>query len=372
MDPIGRLKGMRRSALAAQTGLRQHSPSFAPDVAASPFRREECTVGAAGTLGVVRGNLRMDDHLYISQEQCPLCGAAVDFRRVVTTRGEHFTNERVVHCVRCGLVFLNPRLSPEGLAQFYLEDTFSDNYRGAAIPDEEALRHRDQRAAGRLEHLRNFLRPQSRILEIGCSCGSFLRVLSDEGFKVCGIDPSTGYAEHAKSRGLDVYVGQFPQDLPEFPPFDAIALFHVIEHVHSPRETLTAIRELLTDDGRLLIEYPDVEIALERPVLRSRYFQKWHLRDFSEASMAVLLRQTGFSVVHTVPGTEYPYEKNMLLVVKKAEPVAQPKLRSESLNDQVYRQLVHKVRKSARADAWKKIRRSSKKLLRRVIGRKAA
>jgi 2-polyprenyl-3-methyl-5-hydroxy-6-metoxy-1,4-benzoquinol methylase len=298
----------------------------------------------------------MGAHQYISQDQCPLCRAAVDSRRIVTTRGAYFSKERAMHCLRCGLVFLNPRLSPEGLSRFYGEDTFSKDFRGAATPDEEALRQSDQRAMERLGHLRGYLQPQSRVLEIGCSCGSFLQALVNEGFRACGIDPSKGYAEYAQSQGLEVYVGNFPDDLPEMPAFDAVAIFHVIEHCHSPRETLTAIRELLTDEGRLLIEYPDVEKALERRKLRSTYFQKSHLHDFSEATMTALLQQAGFSVVHAVRGKPFPYDKNMLLVAEKTEPVAL-QLRSESLNDQVYRQLVDKLRKTGRKDAIRKVKR---------------
>jgi 2-polyprenyl-3-methyl-5-hydroxy-6-metoxy-1,4-benzoquinol methylase len=311
----------------------------------------------------------LNPHSYIAFDRCPLCEAAVDPGRVVTRRGMHFDKERVLQCLHCGLFFLDPRLSEEGLARFYSEDTFSEHYRGAARPDEEGVRVRDRRGAERLGHVRDLLRPGGRVLEIGCSCGSFLKALEEAGFRACGIDGSTGYAEFAKSRGLEVFLGQFPEDLPELPAFDAVALFHVIEHVHSPRDILTATRKLLVDGGRLLIEYPDVERALQRRELKSSYFQKWHLRDFSEATLTALLEQTGFSAIHSVRGAAVPYDKNVLFVAEKSEPVPQPKLRTEAENDVIYRRLVEKLRRTDRRNAWKRVRRAPRELLRRARGR---
>jgi SAM-dependent methyltransferase len=305
----------------------------------------------------------MNDH-DMTIDQCPLCGASSGTFRLVTQRGTHFSYERAMLCGACTLVLLTPRLSPTGLAEYYASDAFSVDFRGAARPDTAATQYRDQRAQRRWALLHECVPRTGRVLEIGCSSGNFLRVLSDHGLETVGIDPSRGYAEFARQRGLSVRAGQFPTDLPVTSgPFDVIATFHVIEHVHDPAAMLSAIRQRLKPGGILVLEYPDVERAAARPQLSPSYFQKSHLHDFSLHTMTALLRRTGFRIEAKFFETEHPYDKNTLLVAAIAEPEAiSPRLPAREV-DRFYRTLTQKLaRSTGRHDPWHRLIRLGRRV----------
>ena len=267
----------------------------------------------------------MTDGRFVEQRQCPLCRQSGGFRPV-TDGGTHFTCERVVFCPQCSLVFLNPRMSPEALREYYTRDNFSRDFRGADSPDDEAMAYRDLRAARRWRLLERHLPPRARCLEIGCGAGNFLTLLRRAGHEAVGIDASTGYARQAADGGLRALAGMFPDDLPDdWRGFDTVLLFQVIEHVDEPIALLQAVRERLVPGGMLVLEYPDLEIALRRDALRPTYFQNSHLRDYRRFTIELVLRSAGF-----VPGqaiyeeSSPPYDKNVLVLATADAEVPAP------------------------------------------------
>lgn len=257
------------------------------------------------------------DDQYFEFSACPLCQAAPTLFQTITASGESFSHERAMLCSRCGLVFLNPRMTDDALEEYYLSDTFSKDLRGGSAPDAEAIAYRDMRALRRWRFLETSMPKKASCLEIGCSSGNFLSILRQANYNVTGIDPSTGYAQYAKSQGLNVFVGNFPHDLPGDTRYEVIAMFHVLEHVQHPLEMLRAIRERLTDDGYFILEYPDIGLAAKRFFLAPTYFQKSHLYDFTQETINALLAMAGFSVQQVFYEEKTPpYDRNVLLIAR--------------------------------------------------------
>ncbi len=286
---------------------------------------------------------------------CPLCGAGEERFRPVARGGEGFSAERAVACLSCGLVFLNPRLSAAALRDYYLGDGFSRDFRGGATPSDEDLERRGERARRRWDLLRGNLPPAGDALEIGCGAGSFLSLLKRAGWRVRGIDPSTGYAESARSRGLDVTVGNFPDDLPGRERYRLISVFHVLEHVPDPVSFLSAVRERLADDGLLLLEYPDLERAIGRRSFHETYFQRSHLYDFTLPVLTRMLAGAGLKVRGAVHDRERARRKNALLLVARGEPKAVPA--DPGYGEGLRRRLVRRLRRARRQAFWRRLRR---------------
>ena len=262
-----------------------------------------------------------NDRALGSLSRCPLCEADSDEFRVVTKNGFRFSGEKAVICLVCGLVFLNPRTNRHALSEYYLGDSFSQEFRGGEVPDSAAIDYRHMRARRRWGFLKDVLPRTGRCLEIGCSSGNFLSILQAEGYQVFGIDPSTSYAQYAQRLGLEVVIGMFPEDLPkDYGRFDILAAFHVLEHVDDPLEVLRAMKEYSTDNGLLVLEYPDISMAVKRAKLLPTYFQKAHLYDFSLDTITDLLAIAGFQVYARFSDSEPPYDKNVLLVARAASP----------------------------------------------------
>ena len=263
-----------------------------------------------------------------SLSRCHLCGGENWAR--VTDIGENFNGEIVNLCRQCGLVFLSPRLDEAGLRQFYATDTFSELCRGSAVPGAAELAEAEARARPRLELLLERMNAEQigSALEIGCSCGSFCEGLKRRGVeRIIGVDPSRGYVEFGRKQyELDLRFGTFPEAIKKSEgPFDLIALFHVLEHMADPSRTLHEIHERLSEGGWLILEVPDLAVALRRRWLHRRYFHRAHLFDFTEATLLTFLGKSGFSPLEVVhPASEPPLDKNLLVLARRSAPAEEP------------------------------------------------
>ncbi|MBX3008254.1 MAG: class I SAM-dependent methyltransferase [Melioribacteraceae bacterium] len=99
------------------------------------------------------------------------------------------------------------------------------------------------------------------ILEIGCAEGGLLKVLSEKGANVTGIEISKPRVDLAleKNPSLNIILGDITAtDLPHKlnKKFDLIVMREVIEHIHKKDETFRNISILLKKDGFLFISFP--------------------------------------------------------------------------------------------------------------------
>jgi 2-polyprenyl-3-methyl-5-hydroxy-6-metoxy-1,4-benzoquinol methylase len=150
----------------------------------------------------------------------------------------------------------------------------------------------------RLARLRRVL-PAGTLLDVGCSTGTFLSV-ARECFQVTGVEPDPGTSGQAQEKGLDVCVGTVQDVAPPAGGFDAVTMFHVIEHLDSPRELVATIRQLVRPGGIVLIETPTVDclgfrFAPARP--RWRQLIPDHYFFFSRQTLERLLVSRGFEPI---------------------------------------------------------------------------
>ena len=100
-----------------------------------------------------------------------------------------------------------------------------------------------------------------RVLDVGCGNGSELALpLARLGFQVTGIDIHAASIEHAKQMGSDVtnlsYVCGRVEEL-KSPPYDAVILSEVLEHLKKPRHLLSAALEHLKKNGMIIVTVPN-------------------------------------------------------------------------------------------------------------------
>lgn len=97
------------------------------------------------------------------------------------------------------------------------------------------------------------------VLELGCGTGQFLALATARGHRAVGLDFSADAVGSARSRGVSAFCGGL-DDLPRLvgadSQFDAVALFHLIEHVENPSEVLAGLARWLRPDARIFISCP--------------------------------------------------------------------------------------------------------------------
>lgn len=143
------------------------------------------------------------------------------------------------------------------------------------------------------------VRPSSKILDIGCGNGKLICDLFNTGFQnVQGVDKFI-------SRDLDYGHGVkvFQKDLSELKKenYDLLMMHHVFEHMDEPLEELKKSNALLKKNGHLIIRIPVVGKAWE--IYRDKWIQLDAPRHFfihTEESMAILAKQSGFSITNVI------------------------------------------------------------------------
>jgi SAM-dependent methyltransferase len=228
---------------------------------------------------------------------CPICGCA-DARRMFARPPEHDPSGRVftiVRCHDCGVERLDP-LPTEA----ELDDAYGAAYYAGHSPD-EGIAGRLRRIAwsSEIRRLTPYLRPGREVLEVGCGTGELLAsIRRRHGCVVTGVERSSSAIEATRSKGIPVHAGTLEDAAFEDGRFDVILMRHVVEHVPSPRDLLTAAGRLLSDRGVLLITIPvtegwDYRIFGE---LWDGYEVPVHIYHFPPRAIDRLLADTGFVV----------------------------------------------------------------------------
>ncbi|WP_428955151.1 class I SAM-dependent methyltransferase [Streptomyces sp. cg35] len=233
---------------------------------------------------------------------CPWCGSTKLRTRLRTTdllqhKPGTFT---VDQCGSCAHLFQNPRLTPEGL-DFYYRD-FYDGLRADQAEkifgaQTSARRHR---AAARA--MGPFIEPESW-LDVGTGHGHFpaaaKELLPYTAFD--GLDIGDG-VEEARRQGRveEAHRGLLTDLAPRLAGrYDAMSMFHYLEHSLDPREDLKAAHRVLRPGGHLMIELPDPESHYAKLLGKwwVSYFQPQHLHFIPLANLRSELTALGYTVV---------------------------------------------------------------------------
>lgn len=227
--------------------------------------------------------------------QCPVCGASGQ------RKGKIYNSWQLNECPGCSFTYTAVRKMPEGLYQ----DEYEQD--GAYLSMLAVAR---QTAAGEwgfrelwwfkrlglkwLERTTN----GRRLIEIGCGPGTFLMVAKNRGWDVTGVEPAAPAAKQAMEFGLAVTHGYVePFAAANTRPFDAAALFEVLEHVSDPVAVLRAIRSLIAPGGAFVMTVPNLDdpYCLEQQIRSA--MPPVHINFFNRRSLRKALESAGFEVV---------------------------------------------------------------------------
>ncbi|MBM3929858.1 MAG: class I SAM-dependent methyltransferase [Sphingomonadales bacterium] len=234
-------------------------------------------------------------------EQCPLCQSKTltGFLKVkdFSVSGEIFN---ISQCKDCGLRFTNPRPGPEEIGQYY---KFTDY---VSHTDEEATGFINQlyRRVRRItlkqkEGWINSLIPnQGTLMDIGCGTGDFAGHMQSKGWKVEAVEPDESAATKARAKhGLKVFPEEYLQSTTQ--AYDAVTLWHVLEHVHPLDERIRQFTSLVKKGGYLFIALPNAE-AKDAAHYRE-FWAAWdvprHLYHFRGKVLRNRIEQAGFACV---------------------------------------------------------------------------
>lgn len=221
---------------------------------------------------------------------CPVCDA--------TSAHTRFEVEDVpapvVVCDDCGLGYYHPMPNRETVASFY-----PDVYYGEPGTKFRPVVERIVRMVGR-RHVRFLARDLphgASILDVGCGRGVLLGPLADMGFCAHGVEASEAAVRGAPP-SAEIRIAPTLRDAGYAPEsFDEVILWHVLEHLPDPRETLDECFRVMKPHAKIVVALPNF----------SSFQARWsgedwfhldpprHLFHFHEKALWRLLERTGFT-----------------------------------------------------------------------------
>ena len=208
---------------------------------------------------------------------CPTCHSS-KFRNLIQTKTQMHPSEEIFQfqqCENCALVFLNPRVTPEQLKEYYTD--FYLPYRGADAwgkykkQVDSSQQKLDRKRATWLQQYQT-INKDTLILDVGCGKPTFLKACAKKyQCKTIGIDFSDeGWKNNSNDyQGIDLRVGEV-NDLPSDLRPDVITMWHYLEHDYSPVETLKRLKTISHEQTILIIEVPNYDSES-----RKKYGNKW-------------------------------------------------------------------------------------------------
>lgn len=173
-------------------------------------------------------------------------------------------------CKHCGFICLSPFLSQKQQKRYYP----SNRYYSYMSRRNQDFFSKLRTFLIRLQYRNGFLSKiitgiiqvpampyssRGRILDVGCGSGETLSILESLGWVGYGIDIDAHAIDEAKKRGLCNVIQGTYEKMKKYPNnfFDAIRLYHVIEHIDKPDVFLALASKKLRPGGELILGTPN-------------------------------------------------------------------------------------------------------------------
>ncbi len=221
----------------------------------------------------------------------------------------------IVQCVRCDLVYVNPRLKESELHDIYNESYYRNPaFRGKQttfygygeyIKEKDDIRATFQR---RLKWINKFSK-KGKLLDIGCATGFFLELATEHGWKVQGLELAKFAHEYAtKKLKLPVLNKTLEDAKFKEESFEAVSLFDVVEHLPNPKSTVKEVHRVLKKGGVFAITTPNIG-SLVAKMLGKNWEEvrrvREHIYFFSEKTLKRMLEESGFEVLRVETAGRY-------------------------------------------------------------------
>ena len=240
----------------------------------------------------------------IVYNSCPLCDNQNIYKvlsaKDYTVSAENF---EIWECGNCSLRFTQNIPDAQHIGKYYKSEDYishSDTKKGFINSLYHSVRKRTlQQKRNLVESFTN--KSAGNILDIGAGTGAFLNAMS--GWNCSGTEPEENARNKAKELyGIDLKNAEALFSLP-VSSFDAITMWHVLEHVHQLHENISQFKNLLKEDGKLFIAVPNY--TSEDAKIYGQYWAAYdvprHLYHFSPKSMKTLLNEHGLELKNVKP-----------------------------------------------------------------------
>ncbi|EPA05317.1 class I SAM-dependent methyltransferase [Candidatus Nitrosarchaeum limnium] len=218
---------------------------------------------------------------------------------------------KIVKCLNCNHIQLSP--FPKSISDeiYYNNDQPTEN-----IKFSFSIKNIENRSSVDLTRRINLIKKitpkNGRILEIGSGHGFLLKKLQELKFSVTGIEVSKDRRIISKKVAPNVQVLDMDVNgnIPKISNLDSIVMFHVLEHIVDPIIFLKKARKLLSKNGKIIVEVPNInDLQLDQnEYYRNWYWQRAHLHYFSPNILKNIFLRSGMKNMKIIAVQRYSLE----------------------------------------------------------------
>jgi SAM-dependent methyltransferase len=242
----------------------------------------------------------------IHYTQCPVCGSS-DIKIVLSVKDYTVSGELfpIAECNACSLRFTQDVPDADGIIPYYKSEDYishSNTSKGLINRLYQSVRKRTLRKKRRLVQRATGM-GKGHLLDVGSGTGAFVSEMALHGWYATGLEPDEGARQVAKKE-YNIELKDIDQ-LFHLPAgsFDAITLWHVLEHVHELSAYIQQLKTLLKENGKLFIAVPNY--TSKDADISKKYWAAYdvprHLYHFSPCSMRVLMEKHGLKLLDHKP-----------------------------------------------------------------------
>ena len=238
---------------------------------------------------------------------------------------------RIINCDKCQFIHVMPLPSELELSKLYKREYYTKVKPNYIKKYQKEIDYWNLIFDEKLDFLETKIKTQTRsIFDIGSGSGYFLLRAKEKGWAVDGVEPNLIAADHSRKIGVPVINDFFGNvNIHTMKKFNAINLFHVLEHLHNPIEVLENCYKLLKPKGVIVIEVPNDYNPLQKIVqntlkkeeywltvlTKSRNYH-WaskmdHLNYFNFQSLNRILKRLNFKIIYQQ--STFPLELFLLM-----------------------------------------------------------
>lgn len=163
----------------------------------------------------------------------------------------------IFHCKDCNLRFTQNRPDANSIGRYYNSEAYiSHGTKKPTLFDHLYKTLRSYMLGKKYEMIRRFKPEMKSILDYGAGEGAFVDFINKKGKAGYGIEPSEQARQlYFEKTGKQLY--ERIDALPSGINFQVITLWHVLEHIHTLRETIQELIDKLEKNGILVIAVPN-------------------------------------------------------------------------------------------------------------------
>jgi 2-polyprenyl-3-methyl-5-hydroxy-6-metoxy-1,4-benzoquinol methylase len=237
----------------------------------------------------------------IHYTSCPVCGSQ-SIKPVLQVKDHSVSRQEfsLWECGACSLRFTQDVPDAASIGPYYQSEDYishTNTSKGLVNKLYQFVRKRTMTAKRKLIEKHTGIK-NGNLLDIGSGVGSFAAAMKAHHWKATGLEPDKGAREVARQLyGIQLQEIDSFYQLPAS-SFDAITMWHVLEHVHELQPYIAQLKNLLKDSGKLFIAVPNY--TAKDAAIYGEYWAAYdvprHLYHFSPQSLTTLVAKHGLKV----------------------------------------------------------------------------